>query len=135
MPDQQNWRTEVTAEDYFLHQKKQMQVADRRPVIRRASDIVGPGISANATRLLDFNNVLATYNGFYSAAPGAINSPDFDSDPDDWQAFVGTVSSDAELGGVQTFTGLDTAVVYQRVFKRSPSDASFLYWGIWVAIA
>lgn len=128
MADAQDWRIPQTAEDYFGHQKKQVQFADRRPVIRRASDFVGPGIAASAVRLTDYNDLLATYNGFYASAPGAFNAPGADD------AFVGTVSSDAELGGVQIFTNLATEARYQRVFRRNPSDAATIYWGAWVLI-
>lgn len=118
----QNWRTGVDAQDYFTHRQKQANVADRRPVIRRASSLVGPGIGAYAVRLANLNDVLASFNGYYSAAqwtPGA---------PIDSQAFVGYVLSDADLGGVQVFTSLYDGAVYQRVFTRSPSDPSTIDW-------
>ena len=51
LADAQNWRTGVTAEDYFRGERKQNALADRRPVIRQASDLVGPGIAATATDL------------------------------------------------------------------------------------
>lgn len=134
---QQNWRTEIDAGDYFGHQKKQLEVADRRPVIRKPSDLVGPGIGANAVRVTDFNNLLATYNGFFSSSR-SLNGPVIEgSGPDagyDINPYVGTVSSDAELGGVQTFTNIDTEVTYRRVFRRNPADAATLYWGDWVVV-
>lgn len=128
MADSQNWRTEVDATDYFSHQKKQVQLADRRPVIRRASDLVGPGIAPTAVRITNYNDLLAAYNGFFSSAPGAANAPTTGD------SYVGTVVGDAELGGIQTFTNLDTEVRYQRVFRRNPSDAATIYWGAWVVI-
>ena len=122
----QNWRTSTNSADYFGQQKKQLNVADRRPVIRRASDLVGPGIAATAVQITDFNDLLATYNGFFSSEAGALNAPS------GFQAFVGTVVSDAEIGGRQTFTGVDTEEVYQRVFRRNPGDSATIYWGDWV---
>lgn len=90
MSDSQNWRTDTNAQDYFTHQKKQIQVSDRRPVIRRASDLVGPGIGASAIRISDFNDLSVLYNGYYSAVPGVLNGPPLFSatltsamDPDD----------------------------------------------------
>jgi hypothetical protein len=79
-------------------------------------------------RLTDFNDTLATYNGFYAAAEGAANAPTADD------AYVGTIAGDAELGGVQTFTGLTSENRYQRVFRRNPSDAETIYWGSWVLL-
>lgn len=125
MTDQQNWRTEVNAPDYFGHQKKQAAIENRRPVIRKASDLVGPGINANAVRITDFNDTLATYDGFFAADLGALNPPN------NVEAFIGTVSSDAGLGGIQSFTGLTSGTYYQRVFVRNPSDAATIYWGEW----
>lgn len=72
----QDWRTETNAEEYFGHQRKTLDLANRRPVLWKAGDLVGPGIGANAVRLTDFNDTLATYNGFYSSDVGASNGPD-----------------------------------------------------------
>lgn len=127
----QNWRVEVDAEDYFGHQRKQLNIADRRPVIRRPSDLVGPGIAQAAVRIEDFNELLVTYNGFFSAAEGATNAPSLVG------AHVGWVSSDDELGGVQLFTNLASGVVYRRVFNRTQTDPfshTALIWGVWAAI-
>jgi hypothetical protein len=128
MSGNQNWRTEIDAQDYFGHQQKKLQIADRRPVIRKASDLVGPGIGALAVRVTNFNDLLATYNGYYSAAVGALSAPN------DTDTFVGATVSDAELGGIQTFTSLTTGVIYQRVFTRNPADASAVYWGDWQTV-
>jgi hypothetical protein len=128
MSGNQNWRTEINAGDYVGHQQKKLQIADRRPVIRKASDLVGPGIGATAVRITDFNDLLATYDGFFSADVGAVAAPN------DTDTFVGTTSGDAELGGVQNFTSLTTGVIYQRVFTRNPADASALYWSDWQTV-
>lgn len=121
----QNWRTEVNSGDYFSHQQKKLQIADRRPVIRKASDLVGPGIAPNSVRLTNFNDLLATYDGFFSADVGAASAPN------DTDAFVGFVSSDTQLGGAQEFSSLSDGKVWQRVFTRSPLDPSAIYWGTW----
>jgi len=125
---QQNWRTETNAGDYFAHQKKQLQVADRRPVIRKASDLVGPGIAATAVRITSFDDTLATFNGFFSADVGAINAPNTTDQ------FVGTVASDAEFGGVQTFTSMSTGATYVRKFTRNPADSTAVYFATWKSV-
>lgn len=127
----QNWRTEVDAQDYFGHQKKQLNLADRRPVIRRPSDLVGPGINIHATRITNFNDPLVTFNGFFSAAPAATNAPT------NTGAYIGWVSSDAELGGIQLFTNLNNGTTYRRTFTRNaldPDSHSALIWGAWAAV-
>lgn len=124
----QNWRVETNAEDYLGHQKKQLQVADRRPVMRRASDLVGPGIAQTAVRITDFNDLLAQFNGFFSAGGDASNAPPVD------QNYVGTVISDAEFGGVQQFFGMEDGELYRRIFTRNPGDASSISWGTWAVV-
>ena len=125
MTSERNWRTEVTAQDYFGHQKKQSEVADRRPVIRKASDLVGPGIGVNTVLVDDFNNTLATFNGYYSSEPGAANAPTVSG------SFVGYTVSDSTLGGVQCVTELSTGDEYRRTFTRAPTDPDTLWWGNW----
>lgn len=72
MASEQNWRIEQNASDYFGHQKKAAQIESRRPV-QKVSDVVGPALGPNATRLIDFND--AVYSGYYSALPGVANGP------------------------------------------------------------
>jgi len=124
-----NWRIETNSEDYFGQQKKKAQVADRRPVIRKASDLVGPGIGASAVRLTDLNDVVATYNGYFSAGLGADNSPDPTAD-----ALVGWVTTDSEFGGGQFFMRLSDGVVFTRTFLRAPWSPSSIIWGTWATI-
>lgn len=122
---QQNWRTETDAVDYFGNQKKTLAVADRRPVIRKAGDIVGPGIAGEATRITDFNDILATFNGYYAADVGAASAPN------NTDTFLGHVEMDPTFGGKQTFTSLQTGEDYTRVFTRSPADPDAISWGGW----
>lgn len=121
-----DWRTPVTAGDYFLHQQKRLAVDQRRPAPRTAQDLgLGPGISSGATRIEDFNNEIATFNGYYSAVSGTLNAPT------PFGAFVGSVVSDPDLGGTQTFTSLDTNTDYRRTFARNPTNPSTLIWSEW----
>ena len=133
----QERRPEINASDYFSNSQRKLAVADRRPVIRRASDLVGPGISMNAIRITDYNDLLATFNGFFSSNR-AQNGPDVETTgPDegfDTNTYSGFVSSDAELGGVQLITDLNTGTRYQRTFRRSPMDDATIYWTAWVVL-
>lgn len=121
----QNWRTSTNANDYFGHQKKNVELEQRRPVVRKASDLVGPGIGVSAVRVTDWNDVLATFNGYYSSAPGALNAPGNES-------YVGTTVADPLLGGRQAVTGLVSGFEYSRTFVRNASDPSSISWGTWV---
>lgn len=129
MSDQDNWRVPDDALDYFAHQQKKTQVADRRPVIRRPVDLVGPGIAVNARRLDDLNELLATYNGYYSVEPDTPNAPA------PGESFVGITSSDSELGGYQQFRSITSGLTYQRSFTRNPLDAETIYWGNWTTLS
>lgn len=125
----QNWRisgeTGADAGDYFSHQKKQLQVADRRPVIRRASDLVGPGIASQAVRVSDLNGELATFNGYYSVSVGTNGAPN------SVENFIGFTIADAEFGGQQKFTGLTSGTEYNRTFIRNPSDETSIVYSPW----
>lgn len=128
MGGEQNWRVPTTAEDFFRSQQKALNLADRRPVIRKAADLVGPGIDKQAIPISDFSDQLATYNGFFSAVAGTFGAPN------STDAFVGTVINDAVLGGTQTFLGLTSKITYQRTFQRNPSDPLSLFWGGWIRL-
>lgn len=135
--ESQNWRPEVTAADYFGHQRKQLSLADRRPLIRKASDLVGPGIASTAVRVTDWGgpsggagtdgSLLTVYNGFFSSAPGANGAPESTA------SYIGTVISDPDLGGVQHLVRLDTGGRYRRTFNRNPYDPHTLYWSNWIS--
>lgn len=131
MTDEQNWRTEIDAEDYFRHQKKKTQVADRRPVIRKASDLVGPGIDAAAVVVTDWNDVLATFNGYFSST-SALNGPQSVGGGSDTSLYVGFVTMDATYGGKQIITDLNSGLDYTRIFRRAPTDPNTIVWGPWV---
>lgn len=121
-----NGRPEVDAEDYFGNQQKKLALADRRPVIRRASDLVGPGIGESAVRVTNFNNALATYNGYYSSLVGAKNAPNTNEN------FIGYTVMDSELGGVQVLYGMQSRVEYRRRFTRNPMDAGSIVFDGWL---
>lgn len=121
-----NWRTEIDAEDYFGHQNKKLSLADRRPVIRRASDLVGPGIAPHATPISDFNDALVTFNGYY-----ATQDLTSTNGPPGGGRFVGYVVSDAVMGGYQYFTNISTRVQYVRRFTRNSTNPEQIAWSSW----
>lgn len=127
MTGEHDWRIGVDARDYFGAQRKQLQVADRRPVIRNAADLVGPGIAALANRVLDFDNPLARFNGYF-ATDGALNGPPLGT------RFVGQVVVDETLGGIQMFTDLDSGEDWRRAFTRAPADVDSITWHPWVRV-
>lgn len=121
----ENWRPEIDAADFFGNGKKRQALEQRRPVIRKASDLVGPGIGANTTLITNFNDPLAMYNGFFSAKNGADNAPSSGE-------FVGLTISDDSMGGTQQFTRLSDGAEFSRVFHRAAADAQSITWDAWV---
>jgi hypothetical protein len=122
----EDWRIATDADAYLTHQQKEVNLASRRPVPRKGSDLgLGPGLGANSVRVDDFSDLLATFNGYYSAPPGAGNAPN------ETESFVGYTISDAELGGRQVLTSLETGRDYTRTFVRSPIDPEALSWTPW----
>lgn len=122
---EKGWRTPVDAGDYFNGQQKASRMEQRRPVVRRAGDLVGPGIGALATRLFNFNDPRTLFNGFYVASAGVPGAP-VSTEP-----LAGTVVVDAEIGGVQVFYGLTTNRQFRRTFTRNPSSPTTLVWTAW----
>jgi len=125
----EDWRIQTSGEDYLRNQQKRVALEQRRPVIRQASDLVGPGIGAEATRITDYNDILATFNGYYASEAGVALYA-----PNTTDAFIGSVIMDATLGGVQTFTSLSTGVEYTRTFIRNPSDEASISFGLWHSV-
>lgn len=128
MHEEANGRVPIDSSDFFLRQKKSLAMMERRPVRRRAADLVGPGIDSHTLRVPSLSDAVASFNGYYSVAAGSPDSPD------PVGAFVGHVVSDAELGGVQVVTSLASGTRYQRVFTRNPYDPEWLTWGAWVLV-
>lgn len=129
MSNEQNWSPQTTAGEYFQQNEKRLKFGERRASYSRAVDLVGPGINSYATRITDFDNELATFNGYFSAGAGeAINAP-----TDDWN-LVGTVTSDAEFGGMQVFYPVGSGAPderYERMFRRAPMDSEVITFTSW----
>jgi microcystin-dependent protein len=123
---EQDWRITTDSDDYFQGQKKQGQNNNRRPQITKAADLVGPGIGLYCTRITDFDNLLATFNGYFSADVAAANAPN------DTSQFVGQVVSDEVIGGTQIFTDMVDGVEYRRLFRRAPEAPDYLTWTEWI---
>jgi len=76
MGGQNSWRQAQTFTDLQRNTEKRVLSQERRPQIRTAADLLGPGIAAYAVEILDWNGDETAFNGFFFSGPGAINSPD-----------------------------------------------------------
>ena len=71
-----DWPIAQDADGYFRAQEKRMMHQERRPAPVSASDLLGPGFSQRAIELIDWNDEVATYNGYFYTLPGALHTPD-----------------------------------------------------------
>lgn len=128
----QNWAIPQTAEEYFSQQAKRQGQEERRPQIRKASDLLGPGVAAFAVEIDDFSGDIAAFNGFFIAPPGAANSPD------NTKWWIGqTIATQAD-GGTQMFSTFQSAdaphTVMLRGFVIAP-DSPARFYSPWEQIA
>lgn len=71
-----SWRTNITGADWMRDVEKRILSEERRPLIRTASDLLGPGFAPYAVLTQDWNAVECTFNGIFYSQPGGLNSPD-----------------------------------------------------------
>jgi hypothetical protein len=93
-----DWPIVTDAEGYFRQNEKRLLHEERRPLVKTASDLMGPGIAPHAVLIFDWNNEVTAFNGFYYSEPGAMNTPDGTSATNFW---MGQSIADAEGNGVQ----------------------------------
>jgi hypothetical protein len=86
----------TSAGEWFARQEKRMMREERRPTVRHASDLLGPGIAPHAVRIMDWSGPETEFNGFFYSQPGALHSPDSTL----W--WIGQSLSQIEGFGIQT---------------------------------
>ena len=128
MGGQNGWRTNITFQDWMRDIEKRVLNEERRPTIRAASDLMGPGAGPYAVETLDWNADETTFNGWFFSQPGAMNSPDADL------SWIGTTEGIADGNGYELVrqydpvTGVDvTGDSYVRFFYTLPGTGQRLY--------
>lgn len=121
----QNWAIPQNAEEYFSQQSKRQGQEERRPLIRKASDLLGPGIAPFAVTIDDLDGDIAAFNGFFIVPPGTPNSPD------DTTWWIGQTIAGETGGGTQMFSTFQSAdaphVVMLRGFVIAPDSPARFY--------
>jgi hypothetical protein len=74
MSNPTNWPIVTDGEGYLRHNEKRLLHEQRRPVVGHGN-IVGPGFSANANQIDDFNDDVAATNGYFWATHDTPNGP------------------------------------------------------------
>jgi hypothetical protein len=98
MGGQNSWRQIQSGADWMREVEKRLLHEERRPGIRTASDILGPGIGPFSVEVNDWNSSETAFNGFFHSEPGAINAPD------SVRFWMGTSQATAEGYGIQRVT-------------------------------
>lgn len=102
-----NWpHPDNDPELYLRHNEKRMAKEQRRPSVRKASDILGPGFAPLAVQVTDWNADELAFNGYWwsEGGTGVLNSP---WEPSDW---IGYTISNGETGVQVVWEMLDPAV-------------------------
>lgn len=122
-------RIEVNGLQVLTGMQKRIRQEERRPLIRTASDLLGPGLGPYAVRLMDFNDDAAVFNGLFYAEPGAQNGPDTN------RYWMGQVIANADGYGYQRMAEfrapadpLFAPVEYIRTFTSIGSARSYGTW-------
>jgi len=105
---QNNWTIDVDANDWMRGVEKRVLHEERRPQVRSASDLLGPGFAPYATPINDWNTDTAAFNGYFWTPVGALNSPD------GARQWIGTTVAYSDGSGVQE--------VSEKGFAGSPPD-------------
>lgn len=90
-----NQRIVQNAEDWMRQVEKKVLREERRPIIRKASDLMGPTLGPFAVQITDWNGEETHFNGLVFSEPGALNSPD------DALTWLGMVIAAREGHGLQ----------------------------------
>jgi len=93
-----SWRAPQDAQDWMREVEKRILHEERRPSIRTASDLMGPGISPYSVLINDWNAAETAFNGFFHTDPGALHTPD------NTRYWMGTSHGTPEGYGLQRVT-------------------------------
>lgn len=119
----------TTGADWFRNIEKRSMQQDARPMVRDASDLLGPLFGPFAVPVQDWSGDEAAFNGIAYSEPGAINSPD------DTKYWIGRVMATADGYGIQQVRqfrgGPQPTAEYIREF--APGGPGRLY-GAWTAL-
>lgn len=118
MGGQNNWPQNITMNDWMRDMEKRILHEERRPQIRTASDLLGPGFGPYAIRVLDWNDDVTGFDGFFWADTGSRNSPD------PAKAWMGQTVANSDGSGYQLVTDYgSTAVPPPRFIRTFTSPA------------
>jgi hypothetical protein len=120
-----NYPIITEADAYFRQNEKRLMHQERRPMVKTASDILGPGIAPYAVQIDHWDADEATFNGVFWTAPGDTGAPDLTH----W--WIGqTEASDDGFGMQQVLTFHDSLIfppITQRRQFFDPGNGNITY--------
>ena len=122
------WPANITFKDWMRDIEKRVLNEERRPIIRAAADLMGPGAGPYAIETTDWNADETTFNGWFYSRPGALNSPD------SALYWIGTTEGIADGNGYELVRQYDPATgedvtgdSYVRFFYTLPATGQRQY--------
>lgn len=113
-----SWRQAQSGSDWMREMEKRLLHEERRPGVRTAADILGPGIAPYSIPITDWNSNETSFNGYFHSLPGALNTPS------ELRYWMGTSQATADGSGIQRVTEYQgvplTYVVWVRRFSTPP---------------
>jgi hypothetical protein len=120
-----SYRIIQDTEGWMREMEKRLHSEERRPIVRSAADLLGPGFGPKAIEIQDWNDEVPLFNGFYFSEPGALHSPN------DTTYWIGYTVCTPDGWGYQYVanhrdgSGLVTdPAIYIRTFYASPTAAA-----------
>lgn len=124
-----NWPIPTSASDFFQQSDKRMMHQERRPAVRTASDILGPGAGPFSVVTLDWNSDECVFTGSFYSEPGAANAPDGVN----W--WIGNTFGTPDGFGFQVvwdFQGVTDPPVQKRRRFSTPSGGGPRTYSLWM---
>lgn len=120
-----NYPTVTDAEGYIRETEKRIANQERRPMVKRASDLLGPGIAPYAVQIDHWNADEATFNGTFWTAPGDTGAPDLTH----W--WVGQTEASSDGFGVQQVVTFHDSALFPPITRRrqfyDPGNGNITY--------
>jgi hypothetical protein len=124
------WRQAIDGADWMREVEKRILHEERRPNVRTAADILGPGIGPYSVLLDDWNAAETVFNGLFHSLPGAANAPLADRY---WMGTCQATSDGYGLQRVDEYQGSSTAIwpragYLRKFFTPAGQQRQFSSW-------
>lgn len=116
-------------DDWMRSTEKRLGHEERRPIVRRASDLLGPGFAPYAVHTVNWNSEETQFNGLFYSETGAENTPD------NSMTWIGTVIATRDGRGVQEVWNFDGPEPLHYTRSWTTGNNPIPTWTAWTAVA